>query len=755
MPHASLVATACLAVAAALVSPSPALAQSDLRHWYFAEGSTNTVPGFAFEEEILIGNPGGTTAAVTLRFLPAGGGAPIIGTTTVAPYSRQGINVRQFVPRGDAALEVISTADVVVERSMYWGRGLFNFGPAYTGGSPVTDMRGGHNVLGANAPQLRWMFAEGAIGGPYQFQTYVLVSNPSTEPAYVRVNLFPGTGGHLIEGAWIAPGSRETFWINDVVARQIGPRERLEFAIDVESANNVPVVAERAMYWGPSLRGGHAALGSQAAPTWYFAEGAQGGPASFDTYVLLYNPNPSADVDVVVDFLGVSGVVRSVTERVPAQGRRNVYAGLYPELSGDNTTFAVRAHSANGQPIVAERAVYWRGLREGTASAGVTTPARKWGFADGQQGGFGQFQDGGDPDPRHFATYYLVANPTAQAVTVRAVYYVEPQPGEPVAAGAETTVQVPAYSRRTLSPAEHPSLHNRKFAAFFEASDAVIVERAVYWGIGLQGGHASAGAILPDGTPSFAAPTPTAAPTLLAISPNRGGPGGGTVAYLYGHGLGLLSWPGGETTMAFGVTPVPRENITVLNGDTIRVVTPASGLGLSSVLVNTRGVALELPGAFRFADPFLAGPPLSFGSLEGVVAEVAAARPFDLANSCKERGGTNTFMFEVVAELRRRFNSTRWGLNWKRGNVGDLSQDIVNYYAGPEGSNMRNSTAVRIYDTVSGHCGARPAPFWADQTAATLAGGTVGRWTTEPMCAIPRYRDAMFPSGEWMFPECR
>ena len=43
-------------------------------------------------------------------------------------------------------------------------------------------------------------------------------------------------------------------------------------------------------------------------------------------------------------------------------------------------------------------------------------------------------------------------------------------------------------------------------------------------------------------------------------------------------------------------------------------------------------------------------------------------------------------MFEVVAELRRRTASNRWGLNWKRGNVGDLSQDIVTYYAGPEGA---------------------------------------------------------------------
>ena len=47
--------------------------------------------------------------------------------------------------------------------------------------------------------------------------------------------------------------------------------------------------------------------------------------------------------------------------------------------------------------------------------------------------------------------------------------------------------------------------------------------------------------------------------------------------------------------------------------------------------------------------------------------------------------------------------------NWKRGNRGDLSQDIVNYYAGPEGTPMRDSTNVRIYDIIGGHCGGRPS----------------------------------------------
>ena len=751
MHQLRLRATAYVCAALACVLPATASAQSDLHRWYFAEGSTNAIAGFAFEEEILLGNPGAAAANVTLRFLLPDGGAPVTATVTVAPFSRQGINVRQFVPRGDAALEIVSDQNIVAERTMYWGRGLFNFGPAYVGNARITDLRAGHNVLGTNAPQARWMFAEGAIGGPFAFQTYVLVSNPSTtEAAFVRMNLFSSQGDHLIEGAWVAPGGRQTFWVNDVVARQLGGRERLEFAIDVESANGVPVVAERSMYWGPGLQGGHAAMGSQPAPVWYFAEGAQGGPANFDTYVLLYNPSTTDAIDVTVAFYGAGGVARVVTEKVPPRTRRNVYAGLYPdELSGTDKTFAIRA-SSPGQPFVAERAVYWRGLREGTASAGVTAPARKWGFADGQEGGFAQFQDPADADSRPFSTYFLLLNPTDAPVSVRAVFYVEPGPGDAPAAGAEMTVDVPALSRRTLSPADLPALHNRKFATFFEASGPIVAERAVYWGAGIQAGHAGAGAVLADSTPSFASPGATAPPALTGISPNRGVPSGGTVATITGTGLGLLSWSGGETTLAFGITPVPAANITVLNANAIRVVTPPSGRGLSSVLVNTRGVALELPGAFAFTDPNVAGPAITYGDQFGTVSQVAAAHPSDLQNSC----ATNTFMFEVVAELRRRTGSNRWGLNWKRGNVGDLSQDVVNYYAGPEGSNMRNNSDVRIYDIIGGHCGGRPGPFWVDQTAATRAGGAIGRWTTDPICTQPRFRDARDGNGGWLFPEC-
>lgn len=108
-----------------------------------------------------------------------------------------------------------------------------------------------------------------------------------------------------------------------------------------------------------------------------------------------------------------------------------------------------------------------------------------------------------------------------------------------------------------------------------------------------------------------------------------------------------------------------------------------------------------------------------------LVQQVAADHPDWLANSCVDTGGNNDFLFEVARRLRKL--DDRWGLNWKRGNVGDLSQDVVDYHYG-EGVS-EGSTEVYIVDVITGHCGPSPSAGWIDQTKVTLDAGEIGRWT--------------------------
>ena len=740
MYRAMRLATAGVCAAVAMMTTAvPARAQSTLKTWYFAEGST--APVLPFEEEILIGNPTGADVVVDMRFFPQDGSAPIPGTLTVRPYSRAGVNARQFTGTNIGfAVELTSSAEVVVERSMYWGGGLFNFGQAYTQGA-ISDMRAGHSSAGVNATQRSWSFAEGSAGF---FQTYVLVSNPGPVAANIGVNYLTSAGEVVTVTDVVPSGQRRTYLANEALTRQLGPRPQFDFAIEVTS--DVGVVAERAMYWD-GFKGGHVTAGVTPQPAWLFAEGAQYAGA-LDTYVLLFNPNLEP-IDVEVNFYGPQGLLQPVLVNMPPRTRAQVFAGdpAYPALQ--NTGFSISAVSVGSKPFVAERAVYKAGatLGDGTVATGAAAAARKWGFADGQEGGFLQFQDPADGDRRFFSTYYLVLNNTDADATVRGVFYLEDDRPN---VGTEVTITVPARSRGQFVPQTIPALHNRKFAAFFESNVPVVMERAMYWGNGMRGAHASSGTILPDSLPVLASPAPPAPPSLTSISPSRGNPSGGTRVTITGANLGLSA----DTIVSFGGTEAARQDIIVNNANSISVVTPQGARGVSSIVVNTRGVPLELAGAFEFVDPFAAGPAVSYGDLYGVIVSVAAGRPFDLANSCREHGGNNRFMFEVVAELRRRFNTNRWGLNWKRGNVGDLSQDIVAYYNGAEGAVMTNSTQVRLYDIIGGHCGSA-SPFWVDQTDATRAAGTVGRWTVAAMCSDPRYRDATLNNGEWMFPECR
>jgi hypothetical protein len=131
------------------------------------------------------------------------------------------------------------------------------------------------------------------------------------------------------------------------------------------------------------------------------------------------------------------------------------------------------------------------------------------------------------------------------------------------------------------------------------------------------------------------------------------------------------------------------------------------------------------PTGNRTPDP----PPGTILPLPGyapsVVEAVAAQFPGALRNSC----GNNEWLLRLVYQLRQ--IDTRWGFNWKRGRIGDLSQDVVTYNFGPGPD--ENSTNVYIIDVIGGHCGGNPGPSWNDVTEATRQGGTIGRWTLSPL----------------------
>jgi hypothetical protein len=192
---------------------------------------------------------------------------------------------------------------------------------------------------------------------------------------------------------------------------------------------------------------------------------------------------------------------------------------------------------------------------------------------------------------------------------------------------------------------------------------------------------------------------------------------------------------GGTTTITLGDLPFDRTlywrasatngSITSYSG-IVSFRTPAAPTPTPVPIPTPSGGGGPLPGGSggRTPDP-PAGQRLPLPNMGHVVQQVAAARPDLLRHSCQEHGGSWGFMDLVVDTLRT--YDTRWGYNWKRGNAGDPSMDVVNYHYGA--GRDEGSANVYIIDIIGGHCGSNPSPAWADMTEATYQAGAIGRWT--------------------------
>jgi hypothetical protein len=678
-------------------------AQPDYKKWYLAEGST----GF-FEEEILIGNPNTVDATVTVTYLvPSGVAAPQPTVVTVKAFGRGTVTAPAGYPAISAV--VTSTQPVVVERSMYWGG---------------TQRLGGHNSAGVTSPAVEWYLAEGATGF---FDTYILVANPTSKDTTVEVTFYGPASATEVRTFAVAANTR----IN-VNARVNAGITFPAFSARIRSLDpTAPIIVERAMYWGNG--GTNETALTRLSPVWRFGEGYTA--SGFETYVLVANPNDQAAA-ITTTFYFEDGSTTEDTREVPARSRENIHVNSQVP-NARNKSFSILVRCTNSLPIAAERAMYNNGFREGHAVAGNIEEANAWAFAEGLEDRF----NGIDYD-----TYFLLNNAGDSLVTVTATFLLED------GTGFQRTFDIGGRSRKTLPTGLYLELSNKRFATFFQASGPIVAERSVYWGQGYYGGHASAGTQW-----SLAIPAPTTAPagpTVASITPAYGSTNGGTDVVITGTNFRQ------DATVTIGGAGVA--SVRVDNAQTIVVRTPGSTAGAKAVAVRSLGQTATNQPAFTYEAPVVVPPlpPVSSTAAQGqpaavyctafasngvctrvqthpfpqnyygLMIQLANQRPDLLRASCRETGGNNEFMFEAVRRLRAETGSNRWGLNWKRGNIGDLSQDIVTYFYGPEGTEMANDVRVYLFDIIGGHCGNNPVPFWIDVSDDTRRAGTIGRWTT-------------------------
>ena len=409
--------------------------------WFLAEGST----GGGFDTWVLLQNPQDTQAQVDVVFTTLEGPRPPVHLVMDA-RSRATLRIQDYVPDDfHVSTFVVSDVPMVAERSMYWDKRYW--GESDIPGDPQPyEMRGGHANLGTPLEDLSGFhfFAEGATAGG--FDTWVLLCNPGDTAATAQVSLMTPEGTAAVVNVGIPPESRQTFHVNDYLPG------RFEVATEVDA--DVPIAAERSMYWDPGggdpqpyeMTGGHSNSGSSsAADDWFFAEGSTGG--LFETYILVQNPGAAA-VTATATFMDASGVAAVTDVDLAPRSRATLRASDY--VPGN---FFVSTRVTSTGPVAAERSMYWSmaepgqayTARGGHSVAGITATGTVWMVPEGSTGG-------------GFDSWVLLANPGDDPVDAEVTFMTAagPRPPVPVSVGPRSryTIHVNEYV-----PGRVPGLH--------------------------------------------------------------------------------------------------------------------------------------------------------------------------------------------------------------------------------------------------------------------------------------------------------
>ncbi|MBU1671520.1 MAG: DUF3494 domain-containing protein [Actinobacteria bacterium] len=307
-------------------------------NWYFAEG--NTLP--EFDQYVTVLNPGNDAADLTFHYMVEGQGEEAV-PGTVGAHSRATFRTKDQIGNGKhVSLYLESTQGVVAERPMY-----FNYL-----GLAQNNWTGGHDVVGANAPNTDWYFAEGttrknAVDGA--FEEWLCMQNPGITPLTVEATyqLAVGQGNPINKSYTVPAQERLTVSVN----QEIGQDK--DCSVFLQSTSDF--IAERPMYFSYhafAWTGGHDVLGTNGSATdWFFAEGTT--RANFEEWLCLQNPG-NTDALTTITYFPAGGPVITKQWTVKANTRLTVSASS--DVGADQD---ISALVSSDQPIIVERPMYF------------------------------------------------------------------------------------------------------------------------------------------------------------------------------------------------------------------------------------------------------------------------------------------------------------------------------------------------------------------------------------------------------------
>jgi hypothetical protein len=325
---------------------------------YFAEGYT----GEGFREWLCLYNPHDEPDELRLELFFSRGES-LSRTLSLSPSSRTTLDINSLAGEGrEVSLALESSLPVLAERPMYFlYRGRWE-GCTVSTGTPSLSTR--------------WRFAEGCTRDG--FEEWLLLANPGSETAPVRIKLTLETGEALDLDLAVPPRSRRTLFVNRVV----GGNHDVSASLD----SPVPFCAERVMYFDyhGKWEGGHASAGFPGPRRdYFFAEGYTG--PGFEEWLCLFpeEESPSSPDRNIVSLkcFFPGGHTEEYTMSLE-RGRR--YTIDINRLVGEGKEVSLAVTSE--APLYAERAMYFdfRGCcRGGHVSRGAEETAAVHRLAEG------------------------------------------------------------------------------------------------------------------------------------------------------------------------------------------------------------------------------------------------------------------------------------------------------------------------------------------------------------------------------------
>ena len=394
---------------------------------------------------------------------------------------------------------------------------LVSAAPAVAGGGAATTRTWAHDAAAVSKPSTRWYLAEGSTAEG--FETWVLVQNPGSKPAAVRLTYMTDKGRSNGPTFTLAPFSRKTVNVGDALP---GAAE-VSTVVDSDS----PVVVERAMYGSARNWATDAAGVTEPGKDWYLAEGSTG--AGFETWVLVQNPTGST-ATAGVTFMTDAGMSKSIVIELAPFSRKTVNAA--DTVPG---AWGVSTQVQSDSPVVVERAMYGDGRTWAHASAGVREPADDWYLAEGSTAGGDQ-------------TWVLVQNPQPEKALVELTYMT---PAGPVKGQA---AWVAPHSRQSFFASD--AVPNAwEVSTRVKSNRPVVVERAMY-GAGRRWATGSAGVTEP-GTDWYLAEGSTGAGFETWVLVQNPGASTATVGLTYMTDSGKVPGP------TFKLAPNTRKTVNV------------------------------------------------------------------------------------------------------------------------------------------------------------------------------------------------